>query len=54
MSALVPPNSRGEVKLPESDVVISVGSGRHEYDLEYTAPEWPPMAIENAFEHEED
>jgi alpha-L-rhamnosidase len=54
MSALVPPNSRGEVKLPESDVVISVGSGRHEYDFEYTAPEWPPMAIENPFEHEED
>jgi alpha-L-rhamnosidase len=44
MRATVPPNSRGEVKLPGSKGVVSVGSGTHEYSIVYTPEPWPPKA----------
>jgi alpha-L-rhamnosidase len=45
MKATVPPNSTGQVKLPGHEEVIVVGSGTHEYTVEYTPDPWPPKAI---------
>jgi alpha-L-rhamnosidase len=45
MKATVPPNSTGQVKLPGNEEVIVVGSGTHEYTVEYTPDPWPPKAI---------
>jgi alpha-L-rhamnosidase len=45
MKATVPPNSTGQVKLPGHEEVIVVGSGTHEYAVEYTLDPWPPKAI---------
>ena len=53
MKATVPPNSRAEVKLPGWEEVVSVGSGVHDFDVQYVAPEWPPKAADNPFFHEE-
>ena len=39
MMAKVPPNSRGVVKLPGSDEVREVGSGTHEFSVEYKETE---------------
>ncbi|PMD31433.1 glycoside hydrolase family 78 protein [Hyaloscypha variabilis F] len=41
----VPPNSTGLIKLPGAKKVIGVGSGTHEYAVEYTPEPWPPKAI---------
>lgn len=45
MKATVPPNSMGEIKLPGVRSVAYVGSGTHEYAVEYTPEPWPPKAI---------
>jgi alpha-L-rhamnosidase len=45
MEATVPPNSIAEIKLPGRENVIYVGSGFHEYSIEYTSEPWPPKAI---------
>jgi alpha-L-rhamnosidase len=45
MRATVPPNSRGEVQLPGSKEVVSIGSGTHRFSVVYTPGPWPPKAI---------
>jgi alpha-L-rhamnosidase len=45
MKATVPPNSKGEVKLPGKKEVVSIGSGTHKYTVEYTPESWPPKAL---------
>jgi alpha-L-rhamnosidase len=44
MKAKVPPNSKGEIKLPGKSEVTSVGSGVHKFVVDYKAEEWPPKA----------
>ena len=44
MKATVPPNSTGVIQLPEAKKSIEVGSGTHEFAVEYTAEPWPPGA----------
>jgi alpha-L-rhamnosidase len=45
MKAAVPPNTRAEIKLPGREEVLSVGSGSHEYSIDYEPEPWPPKAI---------
>ncbi|CZT13008.1 related to alfa-L-rhamnosidase [Rhynchosporium agropyri] len=45
----VPLNCTGEVKLPGKEEVNIVGSGKHEFEVEYEAQEWPPKAIFGTF-----
>ena len=54
MTAKVPPNSKAEVKLPGRDEVKEVGSGVHEFIVEYKAEEWPPKATHDPFSQNED
>ena len=42
MKATVPPNSAGVIQLPGAKKTIGVGSGTHEYAVEYTPEPWPP------------
>lgn len=45
----VPPNTVAEVKLPstnsEKQEVIRIGSGTHDFQIEYRLPTWPPLPI---------
>jgi alpha-L-rhamnosidase len=54
MTAKVPPNSRGVVKLPGSEEVKNVGSGVHKFSVGYEEKEWPPKAIYDPFAQYED
>lgn len=55
MTAKIPPNSRGIVKLPGVEEVQEVGSGVHEFETEYREPgEWPPKAILDPFAQYDD
>ena len=49
MTAKVPPNSRGVVKLPGVEKVKEMGSGIHEFEVGYKELEWPPKATYNPF-----
>jgi alpha-L-rhamnosidase len=54
MTAKIPPNSKGDVKLPGSEEVKEIGSGVHEFAIEYKAEEWPPKAVYDPFAQYED
>ena len=54
MTARVPPNSRGVVKLPGVEELKNVGSGVHEFVVGYEDLEWPPKAIYDPFTQPED
>jgi alpha-L-rhamnosidase len=45
MRVKVPPNTKGQVKLPGSDDVKIVGSGIYTWEVPYQAEQWPPRAI---------
>ncbi|WP_302832648.1 alpha-L-rhamnosidase C-terminal domain-containing protein, partial [Streptomyces sp. GbtcB6] len=45
VEALIPPNTRAEVQLPDGRDPLEIGSGRHTFRCPYTAPAWPPTAI---------
>lgn len=49
MTARVPPNSKGEVKLPGEEKVREVGSGVYDFEVGYKAEVWPPKAIYDPF-----
>ncbi|KFY56140.1 hypothetical protein V496_06781 [Pseudogymnoascus sp. VKM F-4515 (FW-2607)] len=42
---VVPPNSKAEVKLPGTDGVVKVGSGKYDWTVSFVPEEWPPRAI---------
>ncbi len=47
LKASVPPNAKAEIILPggkQSDI-MTVGSGKHEFEVEYGLPPWPPLPI---------
>ncbi|MFD8812127.1 family 78 glycoside hydrolase catalytic domain [Streptomyces sp. NPDC059627] len=41
VEALVPPNTRAEVHLPDGGEPLEIGSGRHTFRCPYVAPAWP-------------
>ncbi|MBK3577882.1 glycoside hydrolase family 78 protein [Streptomyces sp. MBT65] len=45
VEALVPPNTRAEVQLPDGSDPFEVGPGRHVFSRPYASPAWPPTAI---------
>ncbi|MFJ9246629.1 family 78 glycoside hydrolase catalytic domain [Streptomyces sp. NPDC101776] len=45
VEALIPPNTRAEVQLPDGSAPFEVGSGRHVLSRPYASPAWPPTAI---------
>ncbi|OBT81955.1 hypothetical protein VE02_09499 [Pseudogymnoascus sp. 03VT05] len=42
---VVPPNAKAEVKLPGTEGVIKVGSGKYDWTVSFVPEEWPPRAI---------
>jgi alpha-L-rhamnosidase len=54
MTAKIPPNSRGSIKLPGVEEVKEVGSGTHEFETAYQEIEWPPEAVYDPFAQYED
>lgn len=42
---VVPPNSKAEVRLPGTEDIIKVGSGRYDWTVSFVPEEWPPRAI---------
>jgi alpha-L-rhamnosidase len=53
VTAVVPPNTTAEVRLPDGSPQFEVGSGRHVFTVaDWTAPAWPPAALINPFDED--
>ncbi|WP_329537621.1 glycoside hydrolase family 78 protein (plasmid) [Streptomyces sp. NBC_01450] len=47
VEAVVPPNTRAEVQLPDGTAPFEIGPGHHTFHRPYTSPAWPPTAIQH-------